>query len=50
MTVNLVRLALQVMNRLSINRGRFRILELLDVFLGKLRTINFDLQFVKLGR
>jgi hypothetical protein len=44
-----MRLALQVMNRLAVNRGRLRILELLYVLLRELGPVHLDRQLVKLG-
>src|SRR6266705_2158542 len=41
-TGGLVRFTLEMMDRLAVNRGRFRILELLDVLLRELRAIHLD--------
>src|SRR5947208_4092260 len=46
---SLVRFALQMMNRLTVNRRRFRILEFLDVFLRELRAIYLNRKLVELG-
>jgi hypothetical protein len=38
-----------MMNRVAINRDRFRILELLDILLHELRAVHLDRQLVELG-
>ena len=45
----LLRPALQVMNRLAVNRDRFRVLELFDIFFRELRPVHLDRQPVELG-
>src|SRR5438477_8059646 len=45
----LMRLPLEMMDWLAVNRGRFGILEFLDLFLRELRAIHLDGQPVKLS-
>src|SRR5437762_6212624 len=44
-----MRFTLQMMNWLAVNRGRFDVLELLDVFLRELRAIYLNRKLVELG-
>ena len=45
----LLRPALNMMHRVAVNRDGFRILDILDVRIGKLGPVHFDRQFVELG-